>query len=211
MKEKSFVYIWGVLRGTYIEPKFTKFSGQSRSHLMTSSQSRHMYNKGTTKFSYMRLNVNKLAFLAIRGAWVALQLSDWPQLASQLSHHLYQSTYKIWTHSVQDLLTLSRSQRNVCGRSGVTMTKKHSIPRVHSYGGYNKHQLDQYVCWFIGKCWSLRLGTVTVGTYCLSPTQPLTLYTWYIHVQDDIRLLKIQCHRRCIYIFRECTDIYYIL
>ena len=60
-----------------------KFKGSK-----TSSQSRHMYNKGTkltTSFSYMGYNVNKFTFLAI--FW---------HLTSQLSSHLYQSTHKIW-------------------------------------------------------------------------------------------------------------------
>ena len=40
------------------------------------------------------------------GGWVPLQLTEWAQLASQLStHHLYQSTYKIWKQSVQDSLS----------------------------------------------------------------------------------------------------------
>ena len=37
--------------------------------------------------------------------WVPLQLTEWAQLASQLSTHLYQSTYKIWKESVQDSLS----------------------------------------------------------------------------------------------------------
>ena len=52
-------------------------------------------------------NVNKFAFWAIRGggAWVAHKYSDWPHLASQLSSHLYQSTYKIWKQSDKDFLS----------------------------------------------------------------------------------------------------------
>ena len=47
-------------------PGERKFQGSK-----TSSQSRHMYNKGkkiTASFSYMGHNIQKCAFLAIRGA-----------------------------------------------------------------------------------------------------------------------------------------------
>ena len=37
--------------------------------------------------------------------WVPVQLTEWAQLASQQSTHLYHSTYKIWKQSVQDSLS----------------------------------------------------------------------------------------------------------
>ena len=36
---------------------------------------------------------------------MALQLSDWAHLDSQLSSHLYQSTYTIWKQSDKDFLS----------------------------------------------------------------------------------------------------------
>ena len=39
------------------------------------------------------------------GGWVPLQLTEWAQLASQLSTHLYQSTYTIWKQFIQDSLS----------------------------------------------------------------------------------------------------------
>ena len=49
-------------------------------------------------------NIQEYAFLAIRGG------PGWPinnrtHLASQLSSHLYQSTYKIWKQSDKDSLS----------------------------------------------------------------------------------------------------------
>ena len=39
------------------------------------------------------------------GGWVALELSGWALLASQLSSHPYLPTYKIWKHTIQDFLS----------------------------------------------------------------------------------------------------------
>ena len=36
---------------------------------------------------------------------MALQYSDWTYLASRLSYHLYQYTYKIWKQSDKDCLS----------------------------------------------------------------------------------------------------------
>ena len=47
-------------------------------------------------------NVEKWAFWAIRGG---LGGPDRAHLASQLSSHLYQSTYKIWKQSDKDFLS----------------------------------------------------------------------------------------------------------
>ena len=70
-----------------------------------------MYNKGkkiTTIFLCKSPNVILFCIFDYSGGggWVPLQLTEWAQLASQLStHHLYQSTYKIWKQSVQDSLS----------------------------------------------------------------------------------------------------------
>ena len=56
----------------------------------------------TTSFSESQCEQN--CYSGEGAEWVALQLSDWAQLASQISSHLhvYQSTYKIWKQSVPD-------------------------------------------------------------------------------------------------------------
>ena len=53
----------------------------------------------------MGVNVNKNDFFFAVWGWVAVQLSDWAHLASQLSSHLYQSTYNIWKQSIQGFLS----------------------------------------------------------------------------------------------------------
>ena len=35
------------------------------------------------------------------GGWVPLQLTEWAQVASQLSTHLYQSTYKKYMEAIR--------------------------------------------------------------------------------------------------------------
>ena len=62
--------------------------------------------KITTRFSCMDHNVKKIEFLAIRGGLgdpsILLHCTS---IASQLSSHLYQSTYKIWKQFDEDFLS----------------------------------------------------------------------------------------------------------
>ena len=103
---KFFSYLGGPGGALMSNPGERKFQGSK-----SSSQSRQMYNKGekTASFSYMGHNIQKCAFLAIQGggggAWVAQKYSNWAHFASQLSSHLYQSTYKIWKQSDKDFLS----------------------------------------------------------------------------------------------------------
>ena len=54
----------------------------------------------------MGQNVKEMYILGLFwGPWEGLQWSDWAHLASQLSSHLYQSTYKIWKQSDKDFLS----------------------------------------------------------------------------------------------------------
>ena len=72
---------------------------------MTSSQSRHMYTMGTNNYRlFIYVPQCESIFGYSEGGWVA-PLSDWAQLVSQLSSHLYKYTYKIWKPSVQDFIS----------------------------------------------------------------------------------------------------------
>ena len=66
--------------------------------------------------TYQSSDWKKCMFGYSGGPWVAHTLSDWAHLASQLSSHLYQSTYKIWKQSDKDFFKLSWERWNVCGR-----------------------------------------------------------------------------------------------
>ena len=73
-------------------PGERKFQGSK-----TSSQSRHVYNKGKNNcqfFIYGPQYTKICIFWLFGGPW-----------ASQLSSHLYQSTYKIWKQSDKDFLS----------------------------------------------------------------------------------------------------------
>ena len=51
-------------------------------------------------------NIKNVHFWLFGGPWArALGGPDWDHLASQLSSHLYQSTYKIWKQSDKDFLS----------------------------------------------------------------------------------------------------------
>ena len=84
-------------------PGEQKFQGSK-----TSSQSRHMYNKGKNncQFFIYGPQYTKMCIFGYSGG------PGWPinnrtgaHLASQLSSHLYQSTYKIWKQSDKDFLS----------------------------------------------------------------------------------------------------------
>ena len=72
-----------------LNPGLPNFQGSK-----TSSQSRHMHNKGkiTKGFSYMGQNVKKFAFLAIRGLGVPsiirLGISCFPAILSPISIYI---------------------------------------------------------------------------------------------------------------------------
>ena len=72
-----------------------------------------MYNKGINNYQFFLQEPN-CNFVFVfdysggrggGGGWVPLLLTERAQLASQLSTHLCQSTYKIWKQSVQDSLS----------------------------------------------------------------------------------------------------------
>ena len=85
-------------------PGERKFQGSK-----TSSQSRYMYNKGKNNhqfFIYGPQYKNKCIFgYSGGGGWGAHKYSNRAYFASQLSSHLYQSTYKIWNQSDKDFFS----------------------------------------------------------------------------------------------------------
>ena len=78
----------------------------------------------------MSPNVKKLNFWLFLGGWVALEILDWAHLTSQLSSHLYQSTYKTYMEAIHaGFFKLSRSQINVYRCGDLTTTQ----PLILSY------------------------------------------------------------------------------
>ena len=109
MNKISFFSYWGggVLGGPYVKPKVTIFFME-----LWPYDSADMYNKGKNNYQFSCKSPKVILFCIFDYSragggegWVPLQLTEWAQHASQLSTHLYHSTYKIWKQSVQDSLS----------------------------------------------------------------------------------------------------------
>ena len=102
MKKYPFFHIWGgggALRRTQVNENFRAVRPHNRADIcITREKNNHQF------FIYGPQYKTKLHFWLFGGTWVAHRYSDQADL-SQLSSHLYQSTYKIWNQSDKDFLS----------------------------------------------------------------------------------------------------------
>ena len=93
-----FFHIWGVLGGplrrTQVNENFRAVRPHHRADICITREKNNQQF-----FIYGPLYTKIVYFWLFGGPWVAHKYSNRANLASQLSSHLYQSTYKIWKQS----------------------------------------------------------------------------------------------------------------